>query len=414
MFKNEGYFDLSMSNHTNETLGAIEPVTTSSDAVNATFNETIANPVDTTSEYLHGWFRGGLEATQIPFLQGLIENPYLFALFSVAVGFVLSYVLVYLSQTVILAFTRRTATDLDDKLVERLRHPVAISLFIFFLNVALVPIAFTSGAADVLNKLIASGNLILIGTIINRVLATLFEHYGKKGMISTASKTVDHIFPLVRKFITLIVYAFVFLFILMLWGVQIAPLLAGAGIAGLAIAFSLQETLKNLFGGVSLAIDKSFTVGDRIKLNDGTVGTVQDISLRSTKIRTFDGDLIVVPNGKIANENFHTYAQPTQETRVFVTFGVVYGSDVAKTKKVVLDAIKGIEHQIDRPEQGMGMGVQFTEMGAYSLNFRAAFWVDDYRNSWDAKLEATQRIYDALNKAKIEIALPTQVIYTKK
>ncbi len=373
-----------------------------------------ANPVDTVSEQLHTWLRSGLEATNQPFIASLVQNPLLFAVFSIIVGFILAYALVYLSQTVIKAFTRRTKTDLDDILLERLRHPVAWSLFVFFISVALIPLSLNSGLASVLGKIITSGNILLIGVIANRVFATLFEHYGRHVATKTDSPVDDHLLPLIRKMVTAIVYSIAALIILAVWGVQIAPLLAGAGIAGLAVAFALQETLKNVFGGVSLAFDKAYTVGDRIKLEDGTVGTVLDISLRSTKIRTFDGDLIVVPNGKIANENFQTYAQPTQETRVVVSFGVVYGTDIEKVKKTVTGAITGVVHQIVVPERDMNLSVQFAEMGTYSLNFKAIFWVDDYRNSWDAKLEATDRIYAALIKAKIELAYPTQVIMTKR
>lgn len=395
----------------NETInGTIANTTTPvQDMMNAA-----SNPVDTVSEQLHLWLRNGIEATGQPFLINLIGNPYLFAAFSIIAGFLVAYVLVFLSQTVIKAFTSRTKTDLDDILLERLRHPVALSLFVFFISVALIPLSLNSALATALNRIIMSGNVLLIGVIVNRVVSTLFEHYGKKIAATTDSAVDDHLLPIIRKVVTAVIYSIAILIILAVWGVQVAPLLAGAGIAGIAIAFALQETLKNMFGGVSLAFDRAYAVGDRIKLSDGTVGTVLDITLRSTKIRTFDGDLIVVPNGKIANENFQTYAQPTHETRVVVQFGVVYGSDIEKVKKTVLTAIKGIPHQINTPERDMEMKVQFVEMGAYSLNFRAIFWVDDYRVSYDAKLDATDRIYAAMNKAKIEFAYPTQVIYTKR
>ena len=92
------------------------------------------------------------------------------------------------------------------------------------------------------------------------------------------------------------------LFIMNRWGIEIGPLLASLGIAGIAIGFAVKDSLANIFGGIQLIVDKTFKVGDKVELSDGTVGVIQDISLRSTRIRTYDNELIIIPNGKMANE----------------------------------------------------------------------------------------------------------------
>ncbi len=382
-------------------------------ATNASSSST-ASAVDSVATHMHTSFTEILASTGQPWILQLTQRPIIFVIVSVLLGFVLSYGVVYLSRTVVKAFTRRTETDLDDQLLERLTHPAALFLFIASLNIALVPLSLNSGFAAGLNTLLISGNILLVAVIINRTLGVLVNHYGASIATQTESTVDDHILPIVRRMITAAVYTIAVLVILGVWGVEIAPFLAGAGIVGIAIAFSLQETLKNVFGGVSLAFDRAYAVGDRIKLNDGTVGTVLDISLRSTKIRTFDGDQIVVPNGKIANENFQTYAQPTPETRVSVPFSVAYGTDIDLVTKVVGATLKGITHQVIDDKREMVIAVQFIEMGTYSMNWKAIFWVDDYRNSWDAKLEANRRVYDALVKAKIEIPYPVQTVHIKK
>jgi MscS family membrane protein len=386
------------------------------DAVNATavVDAPVVSARDAAAQEAHRALSDAIASTGNQALISLSNNPLLFFLALVVLAFAVSYIFVFLSKTVVKAFTARTKTDLDDKLLDRLQHPVAWSLFVLFLSVALVPLSLSNLLASGANLLLASINIFLVGTIINRILSVLIAHYGARIAAQTESAVDDHLLPIIKKILTVTIYIIAFFFVLGVWGVQVAPLLAGAGIAGLALAFALQESLKNIFGGVSLAFDRAYAAGDRIKLGDGTVGVVQEISLRSTKIRSFDGDLIVVPNGKIANENFQTYAQPTQETRVVIDFGVAYGSDLDKVNKVVMEAIKGIEHQFTDKERGMENAVFFVTMGAYSLDHKVIFWVDDYRESWNAKITATRRIYDALGKAKIEIPFPVQTVYLRK
>ncbi|MFH1682821.1 MAG: mechanosensitive ion channel family protein, partial [Candidatus Woesearchaeota archaeon] len=156
--------------------------------------------------------------------------------------------------------------------------------------------------------------------------------------------------------------------------------------------------------------DENFEVGDKVKLESGDLGEILDIGLRSTKIRTYDNEVIYVPNGYLANSRILNYTRPTAKIRVGVEFGVVYGSDVKKVQKVVMDVIKGMEEVLDDPAPA----VQFLQMADFALNFKAYFWVPDWKNSYSKKLEATEKIYNALNKAKISIPFPTSTVYLKK
>ena len=104
------------------------------------------------------------------------------------------------------------------------------------------------------------------------------------------------------------------------------------------------------------------------------------------------------------------YVQPNPRVRVVVPFGVEYGTKVEKVKKVVLDMVKKMKDVSNKPY----MDVIMTEMSDSSLSFQARFWVDDYRIAYSKKIETTEKIYDALNKAKIGIPFPTRTVYLKK
>lgn len=158
-----------------------------------------------------------------------------------------------------------------------------------------------------------------------------------------------------------------------------------------------------------MILDKNFNIGDAVRLESGELGTIQEIGLRSTKMLSFDREIIFVPNGQLANMKIRNYVKPDKMVRKIVEFGVEYGTDPEKVKKVVLEALKKIKDISDDPY----MDVLFESMGDSSLNFKARFWVD-WDDAYSKYIEATQVIYAALNKAKIGIPFPTRTVYLQK
>ncbi len=194
-----------------------------------------------------------------------------------------------------------------------------------------------------------------------------------------------------------------------IWQIDITPYLAGVGVSGIVLGLSLQDSLKNIFGGVTLILDKTFKYGDKIKLESGEVGTIHDIGLRSTKLVTFDNEVVYIPNGYLANSRVHNYTRPSPKVRVVIDFGVEYGSDVQKVKKLIMKEIKALK-VMDEPSPS----VEFVTMGDSALLFKAKFWVEQWNEAYGYKLDATERIYNALNKEKIGIPFPTQTVYLRK
>ena len=180
--------------------------------------------------------------------------------------------------------------------------------------------------------------------------------------------------------------------------------------AGLAIGFAVQDSLSNIFGGISLLLDKAVKVGDFVQLDSGESGEVIDVGLRSTKVKNWDNEVMIIPNGSLANSKFVNWKLPDLRARVVVPFGVEYGSDVKKVKKVVMDVIKKHKVILKDPEPA----VRFLEMGDSSLKFSAFVWVDNISDKYGTKMILVEEIYDALNKNKIGIPFPTRTIYMKK
>lgn len=305
---------------------------------------------------------------------------------------------------------KRTKTELDDKLIETTQQPVFRLIILGGLYLAVLNLGLDNTLVNVLLKFILTAVYLVIILFANKALDALVV-FGLKDLASRTDSTLDdQIIPIFHKTVSVVIWAFGVILILGVWGVDVGPFLAGLGIAGLAISFALQSTLSNIFAGVSLIIDKTFRVGDKVQL-DGELGTIHEITLRSTRLRTYDNEIIIIPNEALAKGKIKNYTQPDLSIRVVVDFGVEYGSDPVKVIKLIENAIKkNIKGIMDE----LPVSVIFTEMGSSSLNFSARFWVSNYDEAFVKKLEATDLIHEELTKAKIGIPFPTQTIHLRK
>lgn len=336
-----------------------------------------------------------------------ILNKYAYAALIFFGFIILAWLVRHIYHVVFIKIAKKTATTADDQVFETTEWPLSLILLFIGIRVAIIPLNLSATFTGIINNIIDSINIIIIAVVATSVVNIIVDVWGKKFTEKTASDMDDQLLMLFHRFIRVLFFILAFLFILQRWGIEIGPLLASLGIAGIAIGFAVKDSLANIFGGIQLIIDKTFKVGDKIQMQDGTVGVIQDISLRSTRIRTYDNELIIVPNGKFSNENIKNHVQPDLKMRVRVPFNVEYGSDPKKVKKVVLNAIKKIDGVLDDPAPD----VLFMEMADFSLNFRAQFWVPSYELWFMSKVKANELVYEALGKAGIGIPFPTRTVY---
>ena len=253
--------------------------------------------------------------------------------------------------------------------------------------------------------------LVVFATYLIYVIIDILFVTGLKRLAAKTKTDIDD--TIISLFHTLVMAALIIisaLYILDLWGVQIGPLLAGLGIAGLAVALALQPILSNIFSGASVVLDRSIRVGDLIYLGADVRGRIEKIGLRSTKIKTFDNEFIIIPNNTLASSNIQNVALPEPKSRASVPFGVAYGVDPDKVKDIVMKELKKIKGVVNDPEPV----IRFSEMADSSLNFTAYFHVDSFENRAGAVDEANTRIYNALTKNKIEIPFPQMDVHVKK
>jgi len=192
------------------------------------------------------------------------------------------------------------------------------------------------------------------------------------------------------------------------FGVNPTAALAGLGVGGIAVALAAQKTLENVIGGVSLIFDRAVRVGDNLKVGD-TRGTVEDIGLRSTRIRTFDRSVVSVPNGQIATMILENLS--SRDKFWFHPILALRHGTTSPQMHTVLEHIRGLLEE-DRQVEPASVRVRFLRFGPSSLDVEVFAYV--WARDWNQFLEIQERLLLGIMKCVesigVQIAIPTQMI----
>ncbi len=219
------------------------------------------------------------------------------------------------------------------------------------------------------------------------------------------NKTLNNLFSSIIYIFFLGVTIFIVLSVLDL-GKALTSILAGAGIAGLALALAFQDIAGNFISGIFISIRKPLQVGDIVKIKD-YMGKVEEINLRDTTLRTFQGQMVIIPNKDVFQNPIENYSL-LGKRRFDLTMGVSFGDDLQKVIDVTLEAVKDIEHL--SPEEKTTMFYQ--EFGNSSINFVIRFWINTPEPLEYLKVgsEAIMKIKKAYDENDIMIPFPIRTL----
>jgi MscS family membrane protein len=297
------------------------------------------------------------------------------------VTFVLSLIagrlLIVIVGRVAMPIAKRTENTWDDDLLVALGKPASLLAGVGAFAAAYPALALRKPAADVVDKLVDA--LALVGLfwaffrildifadrISARIAATRSidpeERGGALSLVSTGSKTAK-----------VVIVIFAVAVILGQLGVQVAGIIAGLGIGGIAVALAGQKTLENLFGFFTLGVDQPLHIGDFVKVDD-FVGTVERIGLRSTRIRTLDRTVITLPNGRLADMRIENYTL-RDRIRLYVRLGLLYSTKPAAMRQILQD-IRA--YLAERPGIFKGaISVHFVALEDSALVVEVMVWLD--------------------------------------
>ncbi|MBP2134368.1 small-conductance mechanosensitive channel [Methanomicrobium sp. W14] len=307
----------------------------------------------------------------------------------------------------------KTESKIDDILVLSLGKPIIIGILVTSVFTALGYVTLPSSAGWILQGKYFNTIIIILATWIFSTFAQNFiKLYGRWISEQTENSMDDKIVDVLEVSVKYIIWFVAFLLILSYLNIDITPLIAAGGVAGIAIALAAQDLVSNFFGGALIVMDKPFKIGDRIKI-DGNLGDVVSIGPRSTRIQTLDYQLLTIPNSKIANTIVTNYAMPDVKLKVKIPVSVAYGSDVKRVKEVLYeiagDAAKKSDYILNNPKPG----VYFLEFGASSLDFMMVLWAKRFNMSWEIKDQVNLEIDRRFAEEGIEIPFPQMDVHMR-
>lgn len=327
--------------------------------------------------------------------------------------FILIFLALYLFRTLVLDRLRKlcmkTKTKADEILIDSVIH---VSPVFYLMVSAWGAIQFLE-LPDLLVKIVNWVTLILLIYYITRAVQKITEYVIQ-----------DHIFKqregksdsgiIIKGFITqltkVLIWGAAILILLQNLGVQVSVLLGGMGLAGLAVGFALQTILEDIFAFFSIYFDRPFEIGDFVIFED-EMGTIEKIGIKSTRVRTLQGQELVVSNRELTSKQIHNYRK-MQERRIVFTFGITYETDFQKLKKVnkivkkIFNNIKAA--RLDR--------VHFHEYGDFSLNYEVVYYVlsKDYYDYMDTQEAVNLALFKEFESEGIDFAYPTKRVLLDK
>lgn len=301
--------------------------------------------------------------------------------------------------------SEKTSTDVDDtiiKIYESIRPPF-YALLAFFLALRFLSIH------EKLESVINAVLLIAVVYQVVRGLQVIIDYIVGRWSDSTESDS-EHAVAALSGIFKGVLWVFGLLLVLSNLGIDITSLIAGLGIGGIAVALALQNILGDLFSSFALYFDKPFVPGDFIVVG-GKSGTVERIGIKTTRIRSIQGEEIVMANNELTNATVQNFKQ-MQERRIVLNIGVTYDTPEEKLQKIP----NIVKQTIDKTSKTRFDRAHFKTFGDSALIYEIVYYVDsrEYTEYMDANEVIHLGLVSEFAKEKIEFAYPTQTVFHKE
>lgn len=250
-------------------------------------------------------------------------------------------------------------------------------------------------------KLVAALLLWIIGIRLVKLLSNKFRS------ILDKRNTDESLKPFFNNLVSSLLKIILIVSILGMLGVEMTSFIAILGAAGLAIGMALSGTLQNFAGGIVLLTFKPFKVGDLIQ-TQGHLGTVKEIQIFNTILKTPDNKTVVIPNGGLSNSSMTNYSTE-KKRRVDWTFGIGYGDNIDTAEKIIKQLCKDDSRILEEPESFVAL----SELADSSINFTVRAWVYS-ENYWNVFFDMNKNIYRAFDKEGLNIPFPQMDVHLHK
>lgn len=304
--------------------------------------------------------------------------------------------------------TSKTKSNLDDILVDTLEEPIVVFIVLIGVTIGLNQLVFSEGLDTWLHRVVYIAITINFTWLIARVIDALIQEYIVPLTESSENEFDDQIVPIARKGVRAVIWTLGIILALNNAGYDVVALLAGLGLGGLALAMAAKDTVANIFGGVTIFTDKPFKVKDRIKI-DSYDGIVEEVGVRSTRIRTLEGRIIVVPNHYFT-DNIVENVTSEPSRKVILNLGLVYDTSPEDMEKAV-----EILRDIHEKEKGLNekLWLTFDQFGDFALGITFIYYIAPGNDIPKTQTRMNLAILKRFNAEGLGFAFPTQTIYTQ-
>ena len=369
----------------------------------------LARELDDFTKKHTDWLSFGLNRWE-PLQESYFGRPlwqYIASLFYLFLAFYVSKTIDWLIQSRLKQWAERTETEWDDIVVNLVDGPVKTIAFVIFLHLGLAIFDWPTWLEVWVSKLTVIIVAFAIIVVVLRGVDAALGVWRKKHLSAPGERAFnDQFLLLIGKLFKAFIVVVAVLTTLGHLGIDIQPALASVSVVGLAMGLAAQDTVANLFGAVSVFVDKPFQIGDRIRVGE-VDGEVEEMGLRSTRVRSLDGFLITVPNKTIGNTTIvNITRRPTVKTEI--NLGITYDTTAERTRH----ATQVLEEIFRAHPRTADVVVTFNKFLDSSLNIQVLHWWQgtdaklNMADLQDLNLEVKRR-FDA---ERIEFAFPTQTV----
>lgn len=315
----------------------------------------------------------------------------------------------WFAEKILPKLTAKTETQLDDVLVEMLKAPMlfALTLVGFWIGIKRL-----SMPANVMEMMADAYKFLLVISatwFVSRAVSTFINVVLKEKVNDESSRMDEHALSLIKKVSSFVIWSIGVITALNNAGVDVGALIAGLGIGGVAIALAAQDTAKNIFAGMMILFDRPFKIGELITI-DGTTGYVEDMGIRSTKLRTYSGQLVVIPNYKTADSNLTNITREPSR-RIELNVGLTY-STTPEQMRQAMDILCKLPSSVGGIEEKVK--VYFTSFGDFSLNITCWYYIKKDSDLFETQSAVNLHVLDEFNAHGLDFAFPTQTLYVNK
>ena len=312
----------------------------------------------------------------------------------------------WIFSRVVRAFTSRSETRLDDILIDMIEEPVVFMIIAsgiwFGLETLALPARLEAAVGNSYHVIVA----LLVGWLLSRLFDAFYREYLVKVVEQSETDLDDQLAPIVAKGVKITIWSMAFIIGMNNAGYDVAALIAGLGIGGLALAMAAKDTVSNIFGGFTIFTDKPFNIGDRVKVS-GFDGSITEIGLRSTRLKTLDGRIVTIPNSTFTGSAVENVSwEPSR--KVVLNIGLVYET----TPDQIEQAMKMLKQIVDNhasTEEDTWMA--FNAFGDFALNICFIYYIRKGEDIGATQTEINLAILRQFGEHKLEMAFPTQTLY---